>query len=227
MQGDESVASETAVDLTLGQLASEFSDLLREAAGPVVLAFAGLTGSYVAFDMLVPADAQLGLQSALSIVGIIVAYALTRALLVAAGSNAAQRVGGYIGLGILTGIGIALGLLLLIVPGLILAARWTLAAPILLAEDATIGEAMSRSWAATAAHWGKLLVAQLLVAVPLFAGMAVTILTTSEETVAPTMTASIASNSLLSVYSIGTVALSVAAFRLLRRSSDGLADVFA
>jgi uncharacterized membrane protein len=221
------VASETAVDLTLGQLASESSDLLRETAGPVVLAFAVLTGSYVAFDMIVPADAQLGLQSALSIVGIVVAYALTRALLTAAGANAAQRVGGYIGLGILTGIGIALGLLLLIVPGLILAARWTIAAPILLAEDATIGDAMSRSWAATAAHWGKLLVAQLLVAAPLFAGMAVTILTTSEENVAPTIIASIASNALLGVYSIGTVVLSVAAYRLLRPSSDGLADVFA
>lgn len=51
------------------------------------------------------------------------------------------------GMNLPSGLAILLGCIVLIVPGVYLAARWMAAGPILLTEEATIGEALGRSWA--------------------------------------------------------------------------------
>ena len=53
--------------------------------------------------------------------------------------------GTLIGAGILAGLGIALGIVLLIVPGLILLTWWCLIAPVIVLEGKRIGESFSRS----------------------------------------------------------------------------------
>ena len=54
-------------------------------------------------------------------------------------------VGRLIGAGILAGLGIALGFVLLIVPGLILLTWWCLIAPVIVLEKKQVGESFSRS----------------------------------------------------------------------------------
>ena len=54
-------------------------------------------------------------------------------------------VGRLIGAGILAGLGIALGFVLLIVPGLILLTWWCLIAPVIVLEKKRVGESFSRS----------------------------------------------------------------------------------
>jgi hypothetical protein len=54
-------------------------------------------------------------------------------------------VGRLIGAGILAGLGIALGFVLLIVPGLILLTWWCLIAPVIVLEKKHVGESFSRS----------------------------------------------------------------------------------
>jgi hypothetical protein len=54
-------------------------------------------------------------------------------------------VGTLIGAGILAGLGIALGFILLIVPGLILLTWWCLIAPVIVLEKKHVGESFSRS----------------------------------------------------------------------------------
>jgi hypothetical protein len=54
-------------------------------------------------------------------------------------------VGTLIGAGILAGLGIALGLILLIVPGLILLTWWCLIAPVIVLERKKVGESFGRS----------------------------------------------------------------------------------
>jgi len=52
----------------------------------------------------------------------------------------------FFGINLLAGLGIILGMILLIVPGLILAARWSAANAALLAEGDGVNAALGRSW---------------------------------------------------------------------------------
>jgi hypothetical protein len=69
---------------------------------------------------------------------------------------AARRYLAAVGLSITAGVGTLIGFLLLLAPGLILFMRWILAFPILLAEEADIGECIGRSWNLTKGHWPAL-----------------------------------------------------------------------
>ncbi|HKX88738.1 MAG TPA: hypothetical protein VJM13_05970 [Sphingopyxis sp.] len=55
--------------------------------------------------------------------------------------------------GILTGLGVLLGLLLFILPGLYVFARWYLASPLLVRDGGGRRAAMRRSWDMLAIHW--------------------------------------------------------------------------
>ena len=68
-----------------------------------------------------------------------------------------RRLGSLVWLSIMTGVGVALGLLLLIVPGVLLAIRWTLAAPIVMLEDLGPRAAMKRSRELVRGHRGAVL----------------------------------------------------------------------
>lgn len=54
------------------------------------------------------------------------------------------RIASLFGIGIVTGLGIFVGLLLLVLPGLYFAGRWFLAGPILFAEDSSVSEQCRR-----------------------------------------------------------------------------------
>jgi hypothetical protein len=56
-----------------------------------------------------------------------------------------SHLGTLLACAILAGIGVALGFVFLIVPGLILLARWTLIVPLVMVEGRSVGEAFSRS----------------------------------------------------------------------------------
>lgn len=59
-------------------------------------------------------------------------------------------------------IGIGMGVVLLIVPGIILALMWSLAIPVAVLEDAGFGESLSRSRHLTAGHRGRVFAIYLL-----------------------------------------------------------------
>jgi hypothetical protein len=59
--------------------------------------------------------------------------------------------------GILAGLGIALGLVLLVIPGLFLLSRWFLITPAIVVEGRSAGESFGRSWELTRGHaWSTL-----------------------------------------------------------------------
>src|SRR3546814_11820902 len=57
------------------------------------------------------------------------------------------------GVGLLSGLGVGLGLVLLTLPAAYLAGRWFLAVPILLAENTSVSNALSQSWVRTENTW--------------------------------------------------------------------------
>jgi hypothetical protein len=74
--------------------------------------------------------------------------------------------GRALGVNFLSGIGILLGLVLLIVPGIYLIAIWSLALPALMAEDLSVSESLSRSKALTEGHRLVVLGLMLLISIP-------------------------------------------------------------
>jgi hypothetical protein len=67
-------------------------------------------------------------------------------------STALRRLPRLIGLGILSGLGYALGFILLVVPGFILVTMWAVVAPVCVVEDRGIGDCFSRSAELTRNH---------------------------------------------------------------------------
>src|SRR4029453_14035689 len=65
------------------------------------------------------------------------------------------QLGSIIVAGILAGLGIALGLVLLIVPGLILLTWWIVIIPVIVLEERSAGEAFSRTRALVRGHGGN------------------------------------------------------------------------
>jgi len=57
------------------------------------------------------------------------------------------------GLGLIYFVAVLAGLALLVIPGLLLIARWSVSLPALVSEDVGITEALRRSWRLTARHW--------------------------------------------------------------------------
>lgn len=73
-----------------------------------------------------------------------------------------MRIWAYFGLTIVTGFGMIFGLVLLIVPGLILAVRWSAASSFLIARRAGVIEAMAASWDVTRGHGWPIFLAGLV-----------------------------------------------------------------
>jgi hypothetical protein len=83
--------------------------------------------------------------------------------------SAWKRVGRLVGVSLLTGIGVGLGVLLLVVPGLILFTRWSLAVPVVMLEGLGPRAAMKRSSALVKGHgWA---VFRVLLNVTILAGL--------------------------------------------------------
>jgi hypothetical protein len=98
----------------------------------------------------------------LSILGIVAqTFIVVAALRVVGGNGAAGdaigfRFGTVLGIALLSGLGILLGGLLLVLPGLFLLIRWWIAVPVALDRNVGVGEALRESWELTADHWAKI-----------------------------------------------------------------------
>jgi Membrane domain of glycerophosphoryl diester phosphodiesterase len=73
-------------------------------------------------------------------------------------SRVREMLGRIVLLTIGIGIGVGIGFLFLIVPGIVLFLMWALAVPVAVLEDASLGEATSRSRQLTAGHRGRVFV---------------------------------------------------------------------
>jgi uncharacterized membrane protein len=104
---------------------------------------------------------------------LIVQIAVTSAALRRAGFGGAtrSRMMGMMGVSLLSTAGILLGLVLLIVPGLFVAARWAIAVPIMLEEDAGPGEALRTSWERTQGQVPTIFAALAAIYGPTYAGL--------------------------------------------------------
>lgn len=143
-------------------------------------------------------------------------------------SRAVSRLFPLIGLGIVVAIGVAIGFLFLVIPGVILYLMWMIAVPVLMVESLGVFESLSRSSALTKGSRLKLL--GLIVVFFIFSmiiGIPIGLL----SLISPSLT--IVSSALLSAVSAAVGAAGIAAVYIELRvskegtSSDQLASVFA
>jgi energy-converting hydrogenase Eha subunit A len=84
--------------------------------------------------------------------------------------SASKRIGTLVGVSLLTGIGVGVGLFLLVVPGLVLFTRWSLAVPAVMIEGRSPVDAMRRSTQLVKGHGWQ--VFAIFVTVSVAAGLA-------------------------------------------------------
>ena len=117
----------------LGAIAAESSNDLGTAFWAVVSVVVSIVGFFWVQGAL--AEAVHDVRDGRADVPVSELYSRTR-----------PRLPALITAGILAGIGIAIGFVLLIVPGLYLLTRWALIVPVVVLERRRAGEAFSRSW---------------------------------------------------------------------------------
>lgn len=133
---------------TSGTILARTVELLRGNALAAGFAILGLS----AIDTLLDSSPRQSIAVG-GIISLVAQYGLTVAALrqlgLARDGDRGARIPALLGLLLLTGAATLLGFLLLIVPGVILLVRWSIAVPILLGERATVGAAMRQSWERT------------------------------------------------------------------------------
>ncbi|MBY8335678.1 hypothetical protein KYN89_01325 [Alteriqipengyuania sp. NZ-12B] len=176
-------------------------------------------------DLFAP---EAGGTLAVSIGALAAAYAVTLKIVrkgVEGGLRGGSGFPTYFGISFLSGIAIALALLLLIVPGLILWARWLPAYGYGLGEGRGATEALSDSWEATTGHVGPI-IGSILLPFIIGTGGALAVMFIVEGGGPPTWWSSLIANTLIYSSQAAGIAIGLAVFSLLARRDSGLAEVF-
>jgi hypothetical protein len=216
------MSADRAIDT--GALFRETLALVRAHAGLAAAAIAIMSAVDVAADFAGVASSALTLLK----LPVLLAFQFEATLAALAGCGLGverrgrRRLWALFGLGVLSGLGIALGLLLLLLPGIYLYIRWSVAVPILVAEQAGVTEALRRSGDEIAGHFWPVLGLFLLILsplIPMFLGAA---LVPEEMRLLTSLSISVPVNLMLVLGWFGAVAVYAAG-----KGDSRLAEVFA
>lgn len=133
-------------------------DMAVAMPGTVLVAWLATATAGVASDVAIERTGGNG-SGILIVYGIAITFVqvwITREALAQAGIAAAMSAANSLSVylqGLLVGLGVLLGLVLLILPGLYVFARWYLASALLVRDEGGRRAAMQRSWDMLAVHW--------------------------------------------------------------------------
>jgi hypothetical protein len=164
----------TPRNLNISVIVDETLGVMERCARPALVYAATLAAinaaiKYFTLEMTAPTD-QLVIGLGTFAVGVIAAYVLIDAMLAKTGlRERAERdmFLPFVVLVVLYTLGFVAGLILIVIPGLVIFARWSLAQPMLMAQGIGPKQALGESWARTSGAELPILVAALaLLAVP-------------------------------------------------------------
>ncbi|MBO9519262.1 MAG: glycerophosphoryl diester phosphodiesterase membrane domain-containing protein [Porphyrobacter sp.] len=166
----------TSRNLKIGTIIEKTLAVIEHCIMPVLIYAAGLTLinsaiGYFTVGMTQPMD-QLVIALGKFVVGVVSAYLLFDILLRRTGLI--SRTEGdvflpYVGLSILYTLGVTAGMILIIIPGLVIMARWIIAQPLLIARGDGIKQALGESWERTRGSEFTILGALFALLLPLIA----------------------------------------------------------
>ncbi len=201
-------------------------ELLRNNAAAAMAAFAGLVAVSTAFDVLRP-ESYTNLPA--SIAGMLAQFILTKIALDRLGvvQRTSRGTGpAFIGLSILTNLGILAGLVLLVLPGIYLVMRWSASVPILIAEESGPIESIGESWRRTNGHVVPITIAYLFSLLPLLGILGIGLVEGVFPDLAGPATA-LGLNLFVYAWLILSWYLSIAIYLAVSRVPDDLEQVFA
>lgn len=170
-------------ELKIGKIIDETLGVLERCVLPGLVYLVVMTALNVPATRYGLDHQSAGSQAVLSLfslfVGIVGGYFLTEAMLRQTGHRlpgAGEAFLPYVGLSILSILGTIVGFVLLILPGLIVMARWSVAAPLLLSRGEGPVQALKSSWERTRGNEFTIIVAALalaaaFIAIAIFAGV--------------------------------------------------------
>ncbi|VWX52028.1 conserved membrane hypothetical protein [Novosphingobium sp. 9U] len=214
-------------------LAATWELLLRHPLG-MVLGAVGMSALDSAVELLAGEDS---ISSLTSFVSIGVVYAIFRMLLKKKGFI--DREGSfrsYFGVGLLSGIAIIVGFLFLVVPGLFLMARWSVASAFVITQGSKSIEALRASWQATRdCAWTIVLIlvvtfgayVAIFATFTIVAALAPVLLGGSVDAIDKSPPFVIMLNLLANIGTVGTAYLSVAIFEKVIGEGESLQGIFA
>jgi len=206
---------------TTGTILARTDDLVRGNAVAAAIAIIALA----TLDTLLDASPRQSFAVS-GIVSFVAQYGLTVAALQKLGlmsdGERGSRMPAMFGLLFVTGLATFLGIVLLIVPGVILVVRWSIAVPILLAERATIREAMRQSWERTAGRFWPIFGVIAIYFGVLIAASAVAVLVFAGNPVG-----TFVMNLLINIVAVGMWYAAIAIYQRARPATGELEEVFA
>jgi hypothetical protein len=213
--------------VTVSALLAEMGELVRALGARLLGAWALLIGAGMVTDTMVEPGITGLFTIATSILQLVLTVVIVRRGFTAMGieRDGGAGIGGLFLIAIPLNLGVALGLLLLILPGFYLAARWRIAVPRLLSSDGGIFEAIGFSRERTKPHWLPLMLATMLVAIPMI--LAVVPFGLAEEEGAMPLPLSAVANALVYAGILVGLLLDLAAYRLIADPTDDLTRTFA
>ena len=155
-------------ELKIGAIIDKTLAVLERTAVPALIFFVALTVincaiTYFTLAMIAPLQAlAIGLLK--MVVGIVAAYLLLDVMVRKTGLRSRQGEDAFLtffGLSLVSGIAVLVGFILLIIPGLFLIARWSIAQPMVVARGDGIMKAFGESWERTRGNEFQILIAML------------------------------------------------------------------
>jgi hypothetical protein len=155
-------------DLKIGTIIDKTLGVLERSARPALIYFVAVTViscaiTYFTVAMTAPLQ-SLAIQLLKMVVSIVAGYLLLDAMLRKTGlrsDSAGDTFMTFFGLSLLSGIAVAIGMVLLIIPGLFLIARWSIAQPLVVARGGGVMQAFGESWERTRGNEFQILMAML------------------------------------------------------------------
>jgi hypothetical protein len=170
------MAISPARELKIGKIIDKTLGVLELNALPALIFLLALTAAtlpitYVSVGSTAPLTVAGG-QLLQSVVGIVCSYFLLVAMMRRTGlqSPADEDVFlPYLGMSLLSALAVTLGMIALILPGLYLMVRWSIAQPVIVARGGGVMASLGESWQRTSGNEFPIFVAALAVLVPLIA----------------------------------------------------------
>jgi hypothetical protein len=217
-----------APEVEFGDVITQCTEVIRSHLSLILVTLFLITAGYALLD-LAPNKGAGGIPRL--IVGVIAQYHFVEALLpegAEATPGGKRKYRSLFVTGFLGGLGILIGGVLLILPGVYLMALWAIATPLVVAEGMNGIDALKASWHATSnARWPLFFVFLTCIAalaVPFFIfGFGTAALNLKQDRLA----LSFARHFLVSLWTVGGWILGVGIYRCLKPSLGGLAGVFA